>query len=97
MDLHRHLAQFELRRNLFVWAAGDSVGQNFSFARRQRIKSLLKLGNILFPRARGAIALDSRLDGIEQLLLVQGLGKKIDGPGLDCLSGLSGSRHSHRD
>src|SRR5271166_6717882 len=85
MDLHRHLAQLELTRDLFVWTAGDDERQDLLFARRQSIEALPQLGNKLGLLAPGAITLDPRLDRIEQLLLAQGLGQKLDGTGFHCL------------
>src|SRR5262249_33742407 len=81
MDLHRHLAQFRLRGNLIVSATSDNESQNFSLARRQGIEALLQLGNNLGFLPPDTIALDPRLDRIEQFLLAQWLGQEFDGPG----------------
>ncbi len=81
MDLHRHLAQLEMSCNLFVPAAADDERKDFSFARGQRIEALPQFGNNTGLKPPGAIALDPRLDRIEQMLLMQGLGQELDGAG----------------
>ncbi len=82
MDLDRHFAQFELSGNLLVAATGDDERKDLSFARRQGLETFLQFGDKFGLSPTGAVALDPRLDRIEQFLLVQGLGQEFDGPGL---------------
>src|SRR5258708_19103945 len=83
MDLHRHLAQLELTSNLLVQASCDDEWQEFSFARCQGIEALPQLGNKLVLLTSNAIALDARLNGIEQFLFAHGFGQKLNGAGFD--------------
>jgi hypothetical protein len=69
MDLHRHLAQFELSCDLFVRTTRDDEREDFSFSQRQRIEARLQFGTNFGLLTPSTVALDRHLDRIEQLLL----------------------------
>ena len=87
MHLHRHLAQIELGRDLFVRTTGHDEREHFPLAHRQRGEARLQFGDGAVLLAPNAVALDCDLDRVEQLLLTQGLRQEFDGAQLHCPHG----------
>jgi hypothetical protein len=79
MSFNGDLADPEIAGHLLVHFAGCDVQHHFLFARRKSLKTLSQLRDVILDDSPLSVALDGRHDGIEQVLVVKRLWKKIHG------------------
>src|SRR5882724_13051598 len=79
VDLHRHLAQVELGRDLLVRAPDDYERHDLALAIGQRRVALAQFGDEHRLLAPFPITLDRSVYGVEQFLVVEWLGEELDG------------------
>src|SRR6266853_3360667 len=82
VNLHRHLAEVELARDLLVRSPNDDERHDLALALGQRGVALLQLDGDPRPPAPVPVTLDRRVNRIEQVLLVERLGQELYRPGL---------------
>jgi hypothetical protein len=82
MNLHRHLAQIELGGDLLVRLPVDDESHGLSLALSQGGVAPPQIGDESGVSAPFPIAPDRRLDRIEQVLILEGLGQEVDGASL---------------
>ena len=70
-----------LLTNSLLEQAGDDAPEHVPFARGQGGVPAAKLAELLSFGARRAIALNRAANGVEQILLSEGLGQELDGAG----------------
>jgi hypothetical protein len=78
MDLRGHFADPEFGSDLLVEPAGDDQLHHLPLASGQFVKPLVQLGDEFLFGTEGAILLQRHFNGIEEVLIVEGLGKKLD-------------------
>ena len=88
MDFHRCLTSSNFAGYLFVGPTRNNQRQHFPFARCQRFKAFPQGGNFGFLRTSGPVSVHRSLNGIQQILITERLGKEFN------RSHLHGS-HSH--
>src|SRR5215813_8792807 len=90
VDLYGALRHAEFGSDALVCVAGDYQGHDFALALGERGEALLQPGDGRRRLALQAVALDARVDGVEQLLIAERLAQELDRPRLD-------RAHRHRD
>src|SRR5438270_1606396 len=90
MHLDGHLADPELAGDLLVEPAGDDEAQDLSLAGGQGLKACPQFGEAHLVGAADAVLFKRDTDRIEQILVAERLGQKLDGARLH-------RPHRHRD
>src|SRR3989442_14067349 len=90
MDLDGDFAGAQLGGDLLVEEARDDQGHHLTLARRQRLVPPAQLSQLRPPAALRAVAVNRLLNGVQQLLVTEGLREKFHRPGLHGLH-----RHRH--
>src|SRR5438067_9063601 len=90
MHLDGHLADPELAGDLLVEPAGDDEAQDLSLAGGQGLEAGPQFGEAYLVGAADAVLFKRDTDRIEQILVAERLGQKLDGARLH-------RRHRHRD
>src|SRR5882724_8966289 len=90
VDFDSGLAGAKLSGYLLIEQSCDHEPHHLPFAWRERVKASAQYFNLRPLLARLAIALQRLLNGVEQVLIAEGLGQKLHCPGFHSL-------HSHRD
>src|SRR5262249_45026226 len=87
---HRGLARAQLTRDLLGEPPCHHPCHHVPLSRGERVKPAAQGGHLRLLRARVAVAGERLVHGVEQVLVAEGLGQKVHGPGFHRL-------HAHRD
>src|SRR5216684_3853860 len=90
MDLHRDFAGPEIISYLLIEHARNHEAHDFAFARRQRLVAFSQLGKVSLLSTRQTVTIQSLVDRIQQVLVLERLSQKLHGTGFHGL-------HRHRD
>src|SRR6516225_8276229 len=90
MHLHGGFGNTDIACNLFAEAAVRDLNHDLAFPGAQRLESLPESGQSFFILPPGTIASEAELNGIEEVLIAERLGKELNRAALHRL-------HRHRD
>src|ERR1700730_3716455 len=90
VNLHRHLAQAQVRCNLLVGPSDDNKRHDLPLALGKSSEALAQLGKANRLAASFPVTLDRRVNCIEHILIVKRLAEELDGARLH-------RPHAHRD
>src|ERR1700722_3480896 len=90
VDLHGGLGDADIAGNLLADAATRDLNHDFALARAQRPEARLEGGQSEVVLPPGTIAREAELNGVQEVLIAEGLGQELDGAALHGL-------HRHRN
>ena len=82
MDLHCDFACSEIKSYLLVEHARNNQAHDFALARGQLVVAFSQLGEVTPLLASYAVAIQSLANRIQQVLILERLGKKLHGTGM---------------
>src|SRR5215831_17058131 len=87
MHLHRGFSDADIVGNLLVQATGHDMEHDLSFPRAEAIESLPQCSQRLVPLPSGAIASESALDGLNEVVITERFCQELYGTALHRLHG----------
>ena len=85
MDLDGFFHDAEIGGGLLVQLTGDDMGENFTFARGERVKAGLDVLQFGAGEPRDAVLLNGDLNRLEQIAVIHRLGEEIQCSAFHCL------------
>jgi hypothetical protein len=87
MHLHRGFGDADIAGDLFAETTAHDLDHDLALSGAQRIETIPQGVQSLFILAPSAITREAELDGVEKLLIPEGLGQELDGAPLHRLHG----------